>query len=410
MLTTRFNNDCKELKQELITFRIFKTCTQNPNSQNDELDSKLCQRDRTLSDISTSASSSVAPSRRTSISEIDLSLLKLQSENENLKDWQTGDFEVLEKISEGAQAEVYKCKSSSEKFYCLKVFKNKIAFEREVGVFTDLMKGAVMCENVMYCLGHAATKVEKSLNWFELDSVKFKNFDKINLDQAILFEYTHLGSLEQYIKHNKLKDYQMKEIIQQLTNALKFVHNQSYVHRDIKPQNVLVFPKDDNKIILKLIDFGLSEKIGCNKLEKQQNPYKKEKLEILSTDPWYNAPELFRGDTMFFDKTADMWSLGVTLFEFLTKCDFIQNDGLMEWQLDCVGFFEMKNSQSEEKKISKKKTKKQVSPTRFITSKMVPLNDDQKIPLPCKRVIRNLMSVDPGARDLDVAVGFLDDL
>jgi serine/threonine protein kinase len=88
----------------------------------------------------------------------------------------------------------------------------------------------------------------------------------------------------------------------QLTDAVEYVHQQGYLHRDICPRNVMV----NKEKVVKLIDFGLTV------------PYRPEfcKPGNRTGTPNYLAPELIKRTTT--DHRVDMFALGVTAYEVFT--------------------------------------------------------------------------------------------
>lgn len=111
------------------------------------------------------------------------------------------------------------------------------------------------------------------------------------------------------------------DIFSQLVNAVHFCHSRNVMHRDIKPENILLSkdPRDpdfQNEVLLtkllgahshkfpvKLADFGLATFVEQGK-----------KVEGVAGSPLYLAPEVVLGK---YDKTADIWSLGVILYILL---------------------------------------------------------------------------------------------
>jgi len=77
------------------------------------------------------------------------------------------------------------------------------------------------------------------------------------------------------------------------------------VHKDLKPENFLLYNKD-SKIIVKLIDFGMSEKLT----------FPNERLKIVAGSLPYLSPEMISHSG--YDSKSDMFSLGVVLFNLLT--------------------------------------------------------------------------------------------
>ena len=107
------------------------------------------------------------------------------------------------------------------------------------------------------------------------------------------------GELFSFItSKNRLKEEEACKLFQQLISALTYLGKLGIVHRDVKPENLLL----DEQLNLKMIDFGLS------------NMYKQgEKLSTACGSPCYAAPELIKG-LEYVGQKADLWSAGVVLF------------------------------------------------------------------------------------------------
>jgi len=88
--------------------------------------------------------------------------------------------------------------------------------------------------------------------------------------------------------------------MKQLFQAINHCHAQNIVHRDIKPDNIMI-TNDDS---VRLIDFGLSK---ASKKGKQ--------LKTVAGTPYYMSPEVLDGA---YSKKADIWSLGVILYTLVS--------------------------------------------------------------------------------------------
>lgn len=107
------------------------------------------------------------------------------------------------------------------------------------------------------------------------------------------------GQLFEVIEEDKrLPESEIRKICQQLTSALYYLHENNIIHRDIKPQNILI----SSSGVIKLCDFGFARLID-----------NKTMIESVKGTPLYMAPELIRDHP--YNKKADLWSLGVILFE-----------------------------------------------------------------------------------------------
>lgn len=95
----------------------------------------------------------------------------------------------------------------------------------------------------------------------------------------------------------------------QCCEALAEAHAAGIVHRDIKPDNLFLTTRSDGATILKVLDFGIS-KSSAPAAESIQP-------EMVIGSPQYMAPEQMRA-TEPVDERADIWSLGVVLYEMLT--------------------------------------------------------------------------------------------
>lgn len=164
-------------------------------------------------------------------------------------------------------------------------------------------------------------------------------------------EYCELGDLSLFIKkrdklithpatHDMARKYPsvpnsglneviIRHFLKQLSSALEFLRIKNYVHRDVKPQNLLLLPphglrhhrampiveaSQDSLIpmsglpslpMLKLADFGFARVLPATSL-----------AETLCGSPLYMAPEILRYEK--YDAKADLWSVGTVLYEMVT--------------------------------------------------------------------------------------------
>ena len=85
-----------------------------------------------------------------------------------------------------------------------------------------------------------------------------------------------------------------------LFQAINHCHAQNVVHRDIKPDNIMITSEET----VRLIDFGLSKASKSGKT-----------LSTVAGTPYYMAPEVLEGA---YSKKADIWSLGVLLYTLVS--------------------------------------------------------------------------------------------
>lgn len=103
------------------------------------------------------------------------------------------------------------------------------------------------------------------------------------------------------VGQRRLPEYRVKELAGDLVSALHYLHRNRILHRDIKPQNILL----DTEGRAKLCDFGFARNLGLNTMV----------LTSIKGTPLYMAPELIEEKP--YDHTADIWSLGCIIYELL---------------------------------------------------------------------------------------------
>jgi tRNA A-37 threonylcarbamoyl transferase component Bud32 len=122
----------------------------------------------------------------------------------------------------------------------------------------------------------------------------------------LAMEYLPGGSLSNRLEQTgRLDPTSAAELVGTLAGAVQAAHDLGIVHRDLKPGNVLF----DDRGQPKVTDFGLAKRTGGSNLTATQA--------VMGT-PAYMAPEQARGDTKFVGPQADVYSLGVILYECLT--------------------------------------------------------------------------------------------
>ncbi|MCA1321353.1 Stk1 family PASTA domain-containing Ser/Thr kinase [Bacillus tianshenii] len=120
----------------------------------------------------------------------------------------------------------------------------------------------------------------------------------------IVMEHVSGKTLKQYIQQfAPIEQYNTVEIMQQLTSAIAHAHENGIIHRDIKPQNILI----DDYGTIKVTDFGIAMALSSTTITQTNS---------LLGSVHYLSPEQARGSLA--TKKSDVYALGIVMFEMLT--------------------------------------------------------------------------------------------
>lgn len=114
-------------------------------------------------------------------------------------------------------------------------------------------------------------------------------------------------------------------IMEQNLLALDFIHQKKIVHRDIKPDNILIKSIEDKDYQIRIADMGLAAFTPDDEL-----------LFLKCGTPGYVAPEVFTKDG--YSYKADVFSLGCVFFNLLTSCYVFagkDNNDLLQQNMQC---------------------------------------------------------------------------
>lgn len=138
----------------------------------------------------------------------------------------------------------------------------------------------------------------------------------------ILEEYVRGQSLKERLRSSKLSNEECLELMSYLLKVVCELEKINVVHRDIKPDNIIV----DNDGSFHLIDFGIARNLNLPSLTYAS-------ANVGPHTPGYGAPELFQYDKQKINSRADLFSVGVVVYEsifgkhpFVTGKEFDYNE------------------------------------------------------------------------------------
>uniref|UniRef100_A0A8D8TPU4 Cyclin-dependent kinase 1 n=1 Tax=Cacopsylla melanoneura TaxID=428564 RepID=A0A8D8TPU4_9HEMI len=206
------------------------------------------------------------------------------------------DYEKVEKIGEGTYGVVYKAKN---KVTGVLVAIKKIRMENDD---EGIPATAIREISVLKELNHP--------NIVQLHDTMIENYRLY-----LIFEFMTMD-LKKYIdsvpKGQLVPADKVKSITYQILQAILFCHKRRVLHRDLKPQNLLIDAKSN---IVKVADFGLARAFGV--------PVRIYTHEVVTL--WYRAPEVLLGSQRY-SCPVDVWSIGCIFAEIATRKPLFQGD------------------------------------------------------------------------------------
>lgn len=215
-------------------------------------------------------------------------LLSEEEQSAQLNHSSMAHFKIIDILGKGGMGTVYKAKD--------------LALERFVAI------KMIRMSNAKHPLMLAEAKTISKLNHPNIVTI----YDIARDDDAnfIVMEWIDGSPLNTVIPSQGLPLNKVLVYAKQMVAALACAHQKNIIHRDIKPQNIMV----DGDDRIKILDFGIAALIDAEKPLGEANDTAKSA--IVMGSPQYMAPEQFKG--LASDDRSDLFSLGIVLYEMLT--------------------------------------------------------------------------------------------
>lgn len=211
-------------------------------------------------------------------------------------------FEKVEKLGEGVYGKVYKVKlsenevdSGKQQYYAIKVFKENSLTEgmdvtalREISILKEIKHENIVKLHDMF---YGITSLFLAYEYVDIELSKIL-YSPLNLNESII-----------------------KNFMYQMLSGLATLHKNGVLHRDLKPQNLLI----NSNGILKIADFGFARFIASPEEEMTGG--------VISD--WYRPPEILFG-AKYYSYSIDVWSIGCIFGELILKEPLFRATGEVE--------------------------------------------------------------------------------
>ena len=204
-------------------------------------------------------------------------------------------YRILRKLGEGGMGVVYLAEHV--------VIEKKIALKV---LFPDLTRRADLVQRFMQEAKSASRIGHENV----IDITDFGQSPEGYV--FIAMEYLSGQDLGQVLKASgAMPWHRTQPIVLQIVKALRAAHERGIIHRDMKPENVFVLPRDDGREFVKVLDFGIAKVLGLD-----EDAPRLTRTGMIFGTPEYMSPEQAQGQQV--DHRVDIYAVGCIMYHMLT--------------------------------------------------------------------------------------------
>jgi serine/threonine protein kinase len=220
-------------------------------------------------------------------------------------------YKLLGKISQGGMGAIYKAQNKyTGALFAIKVIKlESVRREKDLQRFVIEARAASLLKHPRICRVHDFGLTESKMPFLVMDWI-----DGIALSRKIQ-------------QDGRMSVPEATYIFQQISSALEHAHSNKVVHRDLKPDNIMLDRDADGRTQIYIVDFGIA------KVMKDEEKGPEEKSQLTSTGtfvgtPLFMSPEQARASSTI-DHRSDLYSFGCMMYYVLTgEAPFIGNSAI----------------------------------------------------------------------------------
>ncbi|MCA9184913.1 MAG: protein kinase, partial [Planctomycetales bacterium] len=199
-----------------------------------------------------------------------------------------GQFQLIEQVGVGQFGSVWKARDLAlERVVAVKLPRQRVVTDADAEILLRDARVSAQLRHPNIVSVHEVGKHENAI--------------------YIVSDYIDGVTLREWMAAKPLRAREVASLMTTIANALHYAHESGVIHRDLKPSNVMI----DRRGVPHIVDFGLAKRDATEITMTAEG-------QVLGT-PAYMSPEQARGDSHRVDRRADVYAMGVMLYEMLTQ-------------------------------------------------------------------------------------------